>query len=212
MKDVVLVGAGKFALEVARYIDDVTAGGADAYRITRYLALNGEPRHAPDELTLPLEEFDPTPGARVVVAVSDTAQRRALLDGFIADHDLTPESIVHPSASLAETCRHGVGNIVGPNCYVGVNVTIGDFNVVNYHCTVGHHTRIGSNNFIAPNFHCGNSVTVGDNNFFGLSCTLAPDVAVGDDCTFQAGLNIFDPARSGHSYFSPSRLKAIQSL
>jgi acetyltransferase-like isoleucine patch superfamily enzyme len=212
VKELVVIGAGKFAIEVTRYIDDVTASGLAGYRITRYLAVDGDRAPSPAVAgAIPIEEFEPAAGAAVVVALSDSGQRREVIDDFVVRHGLAAENIVHPSARV-DGCRiEGAGNIVGPHCYLGAGVTIGSFNVLHYHCTFGHHTCLGSNNFVAPNFHCGNSVVIGDDNFFGLSCTVAPEVVVGDDCRFSAGLTLLDSARSGHSYLVPSRIKAIKS-
>lgn len=212
MTDLIVIGAGKFAAEVARYIDDITASGDQRYRISRHLTIAGEQTHVSPELCAPLEGFEPPPGSRIVLALSDTAQRRAVIDGFMSRHELTAENIVHPSSKVAAGALAGVGIIVGPDNYVGAEVTLGSHNVVNYHCTIGHHSRLGENNFLAPNFHCGNSVEIGDDNFFGLSCTIAPEVVIGSECRFQAGLSLFDNASSGFSYLSPSRIKSIKSL
>ncbi|WP_181793449.1 hypothetical protein [Streptomyces sp. WELS2] len=213
MKDLVLIGAGKFALEVARYVEDVTAAGPrTGYRIRRYLSVDGDPVHAPAELTRPLADFEPAPGTHVVVALSDVVQRRQVIDDFVVKHGLVADNIVHPSSRVDPAALRGTGNIIGPDNYVGVNTTFGDFNVVNYRSTFGHHSRVGSNNFVAPNFHCGNSVEIGDDNFFGLSCTVAPGVEIGGDCRFQAGLSLFENAASGFSYIAPNRIKSIKSL
>ncbi|WP_239307807.1 MULTISPECIES: hypothetical protein [unclassified Frankia] len=212
MTDLVLVGAGKFSLEVARWIADITAAGQADYAVTHHLAVDGEPVHAPESRCIPLDKFDPTPGTRVVVAMSDVARRVAAVGGFVEKYGLTAENIVHPSSRVDPDALVGGGNIIGPNCYVGVNVRVGAFNVLNYYCTVGHHSRIGSNNFLSPNFNCGNTATVGDRNLFGLSCTVGPEVVIGDDCVFQAGIDIFENAVSGCSYLVPSRVKAIKRI
>jgi acetyltransferase-like isoleucine patch superfamily enzyme len=212
VKELLLIGAGKFALEVTRYIDDVAAAGLREYRVTKYLAVAGEAVHAPADLCSRLEGFDPPPGVGVVLALSDPARRRAVIDGFIAKHDLQAENIVHPSARVEPGALTGPGNVIGPDNYVGVNTTLGGFNVLNYRSSIGHHSRLGSNNFIAPNFHCGNSVEIGDDNFFGLSCTVAPEVIIGGDCKFQAGISLFDNAASGYSYLVPNRIKSVKSL
>ena len=212
MTGLVVIGAGKFAVEVSRYIDDLTSAGLDGYRIDRYLSVAGEDVHVPADLCGALDEFEPQAGTRVVLALSDTTARRAVIDDFIEKYDLSAVNILHPDSRIDAGQVDGVGNIVGPNCYVGANVKIGSFNVVNYHCTVGHHSRIGSNNFIAPNFNCGNSVEIGDDNFFGLSCTIAPEVAIGSDSRFQAGITLFEDTASGHSYLAPNRIKSIKSF
>jgi UDP-3-O-[3-hydroxymyristoyl] glucosamine N-acyltransferase len=212
MTGLVVIGAGRFAVEVSRYIEDVAAAGRDGFRIQRYLSTPGETVHVPDDRCVPLEGYEPEAGTRVVLALPDPVQRRAVIDGVITTYALVAENIVHPSSRIDPAQLAGPGNIIGPNCYVGVNVTLGGFNVINYHCTVGNHSHIGSNNFIAPNFHCGNGVEVGDDNFFGLSCTVVPEVVIGDNSRFQAGLTLFEDAPSGHSYLVPSRVKAIKSL
>lgn len=223
MTDLVVIGAGKFALEVTRFIDDAAPAAGDepggggapgerGYRIERYLSVPGESVHVPADRCAPLAGYEPAAGTLVVLALGEIAARRAAIDGFIAKHGLSAVNIVHPTSRIDPSQIKGTGNIIGPNCYFGVNVTLGSFNVINYHCTVGHHSRIGSNNFIAPNFNCGNSVTVGDDNFFGLSCTIAPDVDAGSNSRFAAGLTLFENAASGHSHLAPNRIKSIKSF
>ncbi|MEV6976012.1 hypothetical protein [Kitasatospora sp. NPDC093806] len=205
MKDLVVIGAGRFALEVTRYVEDTAA-----HRVVRYVAVAGEAVAAPAELCVTEHDFAPEPGTPVVLAVSDVARRRELIDGLIGRHRLLAENIVHPSSRVDAGALRGTGNVIGPDNYLGVNATLGDFNVLNYRSTVGHHSRIGSNNFIAPNFHCGNSIEVGDDNLFGLSCTVAPGLVIGSDCRFQAGLSLFENASSGFSYIAPSRIKSVK--
>jgi acetyltransferase-like isoleucine patch superfamily enzyme len=209
VRGLAVIGAGKFAVEVSRYVDDMTSAGLSGFRIEQYLSVPGEAVHAPVAQCIALEAYELPAGTRVVLALSDTTLRRGVIDGLIEKHGLIAENIVHPSSWIDAAQIVGVGNIIGPSCYFGANVTLGSFNVVNYHCTVGHHSRIGSNNFIAPNFHCGNSVAIGDDNFFGLSCTVGPDVAIGSDSRFQAGITLLEDTTSGHSYLAANRIKSI---
>ncbi|MFC4535086.1 hypothetical protein [Sphaerisporangium dianthi] len=207
----VVIGAGTFAVEVTRYLDDLVAAGHDDHRVERYLAVAGEPVYAPAERCTALEEFAPEPGARVVLALADPARRRPLIDGLIADHGLDAVNVVHPAARVDPAQIAGAGNIIGPDCYIGADAVLGGFNIIHYHCSVGHHSRIGSNNFFAPNFHCGSGVEIGDDNFFGLSCTVAPGVDAGSGSRFQAGITLFENAASGHSHLVPSRIKSIKT-
>ncbi|MBP2706968.1 hypothetical protein JOL79_24590 [Microbispora sp. RL4-1S] len=207
----VVIGAGTFAVEVARYLGDLVAAGHDDYRVARYLAVAGEPVHAPVELCAALDDFAPEPGTRVVLALADPALRRPLIDGLIAGHGLDAVNVVHPAARVGPAQIAGAGNIIGPDCYVGADAVLGGFNVVHYHCSIGHHSRVGSNNFFAPNFHCGSDVEIGDDNYFGLSCTIAPGVDAGSGSRFQAGITLFENPASGHSHLVPSRIKSIKT-
>lgn len=206
-----IIGAGKFAVEVTRYIDDINARHPE-FAISGYVPVDGDPTVVDGDRPVTTADHVPVPGTWVVVAVSDPQLRRSLIDDYVVPHELRPANIVHPEARLDPAALRGAGNIIGPWCYVGADSTIHSFNVIHYHCSIGHHSRIGSNNFIAPNFHCGNSVDIGDDNFFGLSCTVAPGVTVGDSSTFQAGIALFEQPESGRSYFAPNRLKSIGSL
>ncbi|NYH80244.1 UDP-3-O-[3-hydroxymyristoyl] glucosamine N-acyltransferase [Actinopolyspora biskrensis] len=205
MNELVAIGAGKFALEVARYAEE------SGFRIERYLALEGEDIHAPDGMWSNLAEYDPNEGTRVALAVSDMVLRREVIEGYITARELEPVNIIHPSSHLDPVAIEGGGNVIGPDNYIGVNTVVGSYNVVNYRCTFGHHSRIGSGNFFSPNFHCGNSVRIGEGNFFGLDCTVAPEICIGDECRFQAGITFFEDAASGFSYLTPSRIKSIKS-
>ncbi|MET8141486.1 hypothetical protein ABZU32_14360 [Sphaerisporangium sp. NPDC005288] len=207
----VVIGAGTFAVEVTRYLDDLVAAGHHDHRVARYLAVPGEPVHAPLERCVPFADFEPHPGVRVVLALTDPAERRRLIDGLVDDHDLDVVNVVHPAARVDPAQLLGPGNIIGPDCYIGAGAVLGGFNIVHYHCSIGHHSRIGSNNFLAPNFHCGSGVEIGDDNFFGLSCTVAPGVDAGSGSRFQAGITLFEDAPSGHSHLVPNRIKSIKT-
>ncbi|WP_283139386.1 hypothetical protein [Rhizohabitans arisaemae] len=204
----VVIGAGTFAVEVTRYLDDLVAAGHDDHRVARHLAVAGEAVHLPAEA---LEKSPPEPGTRVVLALTDPVERRRLIDGLLAEYGLDAINVVHPAARVDPAQLLGVGNIIGPDCYIGTDAVLGGFNVIHYHCSVGHHSRVGSNNFFAPNFHCGSDVRIGDDNFFGLSCTVAPGVDTGGGGRFQAGLTLFENVPSGHTHLAPSRIKSIKT-
>ncbi|MFR9752373.1 hypothetical protein ACL02S_15245 [Nocardia sp. 004] len=210
MADLVVIGAGKFAVEVSAYLDDARAAGAGGPRIATYLTIADEEVHVPSQRCVPLDGFTFSEDTEVIVAVSDIALRRKLFRDVVEKYGLRAANVIHPGSTYASARIEGTGNIIGPSCYLGADVVIGDCNVLNYHCTIGHHSRIGSNNFFAPNFHCGNSVEIGHDNFFGLSCTIVPEIRVGDHGSFQAGLTLFDNPESHHSYFVPTRMKSLK--
>ncbi|MBS2961889.1 hypothetical protein KGA66_02435 [Actinocrinis puniceicyclus] len=208
MTGLTLIGAGKFALEITRYVEDAFAARG-GLRVERYLSVPGEQVQVPAGRCAELDTCDLPAGTPVVLAVADPATRREIIDRHIVGRGLLAENVVHPSSRVDPAQLTGPGNVIGPHCYLGVNVSLGGFNVINYHCTVGNHSHLGSNNFLSPNFHCGNSVAVGDDNFFGLGCTLVPEVVIGSSSRFQAGITVFEDAPSGHTYLLPNRIKAL---
>lgn len=203
MADVVLLGASKFAAEVARYVH-----GA-GHTIDRLLALPGEEVTVPDGRWEEMSREALPDGTRVVLAVADMELRAVAVRDWIEAWNLDAINVVDPSSTVEEGALQGVGNVIGPENYIGVNATLGSFNVLHYKSSIGNHSHVGSLNFISPNFHTGNTVTIGSGNFIGIGCQLAPGVTVGDDCRIQAGLTLFEDAVDARSYLAPSRIKSL---
>ncbi|MFE3519185.1 hypothetical protein [Streptomyces sp. NPDC059166] len=203
MGDVVLLGASKFAAEVARYVQ-----GA-GHRVDRYLALPGEVVTVPEGRWEDISREALPDGTPVVLAVADTELRASAVRDYIEAWNLDAVNVVDTSSTVEDGALLGVGNIIGPENYIGVNTTLGSFNVLHYKSSIGNHSRVGSLNFISPNFHTGNTVTIGSGNFIGIGCQLAPGVTVGDGCRIQAGLTLFEDAVDARSYIVPSRVKSL---
>jgi acetyltransferase-like isoleucine patch superfamily enzyme len=201
--NVVLLGADKYALEVARYVRDA------GHTVDRFLALEGEEVVVPEGQWSEISRYALAEGTEVVLAVSDMERRAEIVRAYVEARNLDAINVVHPSSTIEDGALRGVGNIIGPDNYIGVNTTFGSFNVLNYRSSIGHHSRVGSMNFISPNFHTGNTVTIGSGNFFGVGCQMAPGVTVGDACRIQAGLTLFEEAVDGRSYLAPSRIKSL---
>jgi acetyltransferase-like isoleucine patch superfamily enzyme len=209
MTPLYIVGASKFALDIAGYLAAGPGPGGEERGVRGFLAVEGEETASDPARTLPFEAGRLAEGP-VVFAVSDPEVRARLLAEHLEALRAAAVGVVHPTALLAPGCRIGAGNIVGPHCYLGTNSRLGDLNVLNYHVGFGHHSQLGDGNFIAPGFQCGNTVTIGSGNFFGLSCTVGPDVKIGDNNRFQAGTVVMQPVGSDLVCFSSERMKAMR--
>ncbi|CDM60015.1 hypothetical protein LPU83_pLPU83b_0015 (plasmid) [Rhizobium favelukesii] len=212
MKPVLLIGAGKFALEIAHYLEDCVRASAFKLELAGYVPLAGDAIAAPQASIRegPWESLW-NGEAALVLASSDPDQRAGFLD------DLDPIqrdrfiTFVHPSATGDGIPQHARGTIIGPHCHVGVNTRIGDFCVLNYLLSIGHHSEIGEGNFFSPGFHCGNSVSIGRRNFFGLGCVVGPGVQVGHANRIQAGSLILETIGNAMVCVPTQRTKFIPS-
>src|SRR3954462_3471127 len=88
VRGLAVIGAGKFAVEVSRYVDDMTSAGLSGFRIEQYLSVPGEAVHAPVAQCIALEAYELLAGTRVVPALSDPTLRRGVIDGLIEKHGL----------------------------------------------------------------------------------------------------------------------------
>ncbi|WP_024511575.1 DapH/DapD/GlmU-related protein [Bradyrhizobium sp. ARR65] len=211
MTDIFIIGAEKFALEVASYVECARSPDRKQFKVAGFLSLEGELVATPGARTVTFKRsWFHDRAAAFVFAVSDPA-RRAVMRSWIGPElrDRFPP-LVHETANVACSARIAPGALVGPFCRVGVNAVIGAFTILNYQCGVGHHSRIGERVFLAPGFQCGNSAVVGDGCFFGLSCVVCPSVAVGPEAHVLAGTCLTENLASGMLAFSSSRMKSIQ--
>lgn len=203
MTGVYLLGAGKFAAQVARYVRDAARAGTVDWAVRGFVALDAAPSSVPAGLIVAADDVG---GGPVLLALSDLDERRKAVARF-PDADFV--NLVHPTSLVDDRQLIGTGIVIGPFCSVGADATVAGFTVVTNHCSVGNHSRLGSNNFLSPSFHGGNSVEIGADNLFGLSCTVAPEVRIGDHNVFAAGVTVFDDAGDGRTHLSTARVKAL---
>jgi UDP-3-O-[3-hydroxymyristoyl] glucosamine N-acyltransferase len=209
MTAVILIGAGKFALEVTSYLQDALKAEGRSLTSLGYLALDGEEVAAPAAATRPFDPDHLRGEAALVLATSDPERRPELIELLLPAMADRLIRIVHPSSTVAAGAVDGAGIIIGPHCHVGVNARVKDLTIINYLASVGHHSTIGTGNFISPGFHCGNSATIGDGNFFGLGCIVGPGVVIGNRNRVQAGSALLENVGDGLFCFPSSRTKSM---
>lgn len=204
MNDILVLGAGRFAVELATYLHDIEPSA-----VVRHLAVDGEAcGNATQAQVWPLEGLDSR--YRYVLGVADIALRQSLIERFFSDGRLQAPNFIHPSVRHRLDLTQCRGNVIAAHSYLGVNTRIGSWNMINYHCCVGHHSTLGDNNFLSPTFNSGNSIVLGNRCFIGLGCLVTPHTVIEDDVTVQAGCTLSEliPARS--HCVSTARQKIIQ--
>lgn len=211
MTPLFVVGASRFALDVAGFLEASLRHEGVEPAVESYLSVDGEEVAADSARTRP---FDPEVlrSSKVVFAVGDPQIRARLFAEHLEALRGAAINVVHPTALVGAGCRMGTGNIIGPYCYLGTRSRIGDLNVLNYQIGFGHHSQLGDCNFVAPGFQCGNTVTIGNGNYFGLSCTVGPGLTIGNNNRFQAGTTVAQPVGSDLLCLSSERLKAVPAL
>jgi sugar O-acyltransferase (sialic acid O-acetyltransferase NeuD family) len=122
--------------------------------------------------------------------------------GRIKNPNVIFPNIIHPSFQILdpETLRMGKGNIITKDCYVTVDVTIGDFNILNGSVVFGHDVIVGNCNVFMPNVRISGAVTVGDGNLFGISSIVLQQLKIGNDTTIGAGAVLMTKPKEGGVY------------
>jgi UDP-3-O-[3-hydroxymyristoyl] glucosamine N-acyltransferase len=81
----------------------------------------------------------------------------------------TPEKGIHPTA------------VIGKECVIGNNVSIGAFCVIGSHCVIGENTCIEANSILSDN------VVIGKEGYLFAKVTIYPHVKIGDRIVIHSG-------------------------
>lgn len=123
---------------------------------------------------------------------------------------------IHPTAVVEDGAILADGVEIGPLCYVGANVKIGEGTRLIAHCNIDGYTTIGKNNVLHPFAALGQPaqdhsvvpgaatyLNIGDNNVFREGCTMhtgtAPESAttIGSNNYFMAGSHVAHNCKIG---------------
>jgi sugar O-acyltransferase (sialic acid O-acetyltransferase NeuD family) len=197
MREILVLGTGAVAAELASYFEDnnrFIADEKDKFYIKGYIeyAHNIENYWKKYELKAPvlgdIDSYDFQPGTEVFIAISNVEFKTKLINELDKKGVRFP-NFMHHSSIVASTAELGRGNIIYPHVIVGPKVKIQDFNLVTSYSFISHDCVIGSMNFFSTAGLAG-KVEVGDNNFFGIRSTVIPSVHIGSGNTIQAGMII----------------------
>ena len=174
MKQIAIYGAsghGKVVADIARlngyddilFIDD---------GIATYLSFE---RFVQQQLDIP-----------VALGVGN-AQVRARLYRRCREHGLSIETLVHPSAVLADGVIVGEGTVVMANSVINSDTDIGKCCILNTSCVIEHDNSIGDFVHIAPQVACAGGVKIGDYSHIGIGSCIIQGITVGSHTVIGAG-------------------------
>jgi len=124
-----------------------------------------------------------------IVAIGDNATRAREFERCIA-MGMSPISVVHPSAVIAEQVRIGSGTFVAAGVIVNVDARIGENAILNTGCTVDHDCMVGDHALIGPTASLCGGVSVGVGTLVGAGTSLIPRSSVGDWSVVGAGATV----------------------
>jgi len=203
MDDIVIIGAGGFAREVAWLIHEIN-GQAARWNLLGYIEA------APAQVGRPvgrshvigddrfLERYDRELSLVIAVgrpAIIERVRRR--VEGL--SHLRFP-NLIHPSVLWDQgRIEMGVGNIICAGNILTTDIRIGSFNILNLGGTCGHDAVIGDHCVLNPGAHIAGRVTVGDTCLLGTNCAVLETLTIGDHATVGAGSLVIRDVVSGQT-------------
>ena len=192
-KDIVILGAGGFAREVAFLVDDINRASTEPpWNLLGYIdaappaeaAFNGKyPIVGDDDYLISLgREIYAVPG----IGTPDIIRR--LHEKFRSRTHIRFPNLIHPNVVMdRDRIRLGEGNVICANCVLTTDIVLGDGNILNLACTVGHEMVIGNYCVFNPGANLSGGVTIEDGCLVGTGATVLQYLRVGAGAKVGAG-------------------------
>lgn len=204
MKNIIIVGAGRFGRElccwleqvldpasmrIAGFLDDTRAPAPQLNDDYAYPLLGPIDGHAIGEAELFLLAMA-EPAAKLRIAASLTARGAAFF------------TLIHPSAVLARTAKLGQGVVICPFAMLSADSMVGDFVTINSYSSIGHDAVIGAGTTLSSHVDITGGVVVDDGVFFGSSAVVLPQLHVGSGATVGAGAVVMRQVAAGATVYT----------
>ena len=200
-KDLVIVGAGGLAREVALLVEDINqvraewnllgfidklpsatgrkSGSWEIVGDDSYFAAHQQPLHVVIAIGMP----------KVIAQIATQLRRYS---------HLTFPNLLHPSTVWRrEQVHFGEGNIVLAGVSFTTDIDLQSFNVINPMCSIAHDSRIGSCNLISPGVNISGSVVIGDECMIGTGAKIVQGTIIHDRSQVGAGAVVLRNVEAG---------------
>lgn len=189
-KQLVILGGGGFAREVAWLVEDINRHGEERFRIVGFWVhanettpghIRGLPIVTPDDLKQYL------PDLYAVAAIGKpSARMRAVAEA--EELGCKFATLLHPRTSFDPlTSTIGEGSVVCSGCIITVDVTIGKHVVINLDCTIGHDTVIEDYVTLSPGCHISGKNHIGAGSFMGTGAVTIEGLSIASSAVVGAG-------------------------
>jgi sugar O-acyltransferase (sialic acid O-acetyltransferase NeuD family) len=112
---------------------------------------------------------------------------RLKLHDFLVDEGLTPVSIVHPTAWVADDAVIGPGAQILAGAIVAAEARLGRQCIINNHALVEHEAHLDDAVEVGPSATVLGLTYIGVNTLVGVSATILSRLKIGSDVTIGAG-------------------------
>jgi len=189
MQDIVIVGAGGFAREVAWLIEDINLKN-NLWNLIGYIDENLSNKGCLLNGNEVLGNFDSIKWGNeniyYICAVGDTLVRKELSEKA-ESIGLKPAILIHPNVIMSKYVKVGEGTIICSSNTITVNVEIGKHVIINLDCTIGHDVLIQDYVTILPSVNVSGSVILEDGSSIGTGSAIIQGKRVGINSIIGAG-------------------------
>lgn len=187
MKDVVIIGAGGFAREVAWLIEEINKKN-EQWNILGFIddntenvgkSLNGYKIIGNTDY---LNEMNKNIYA--VIAIGNGKIRKKVVEKL---KKRKFGILIHPNVSISDSISIGEGSIICSGNILTVNISIGKHVIINLDCTIGHDAVIENFSTFLPGTNLSGETIVEECSTLGTGSTVIQGVKIGKNVMVGAG-------------------------
>jgi sugar O-acyltransferase (sialic acid O-acetyltransferase NeuD family) len=202
LKDVVVFGTGGHSKVV---YDAINKQGV--YRVAAFVSLSNDL-----ENFLGIPHFHQSKFSKInlsagVVAIGDNTVRADLVK-FIKSINNNFEfvTVVHPSASIANGVRLGVGTVVMAQVAVNIDTVVGEHCILNTSSSIDHDCRISDFSSVAPRAVLGGNVHIEKLSVVSIGAVVKHGCKIGENSVLGAGATLLSDLQSNAvAYGTPAK-------
>ena len=132
---------------------------------------------------------------------------RATLGNQLQLAGLNLATLIHPTASIAQTVKIGTGCQILANAVVAADSTMGDACIVNNSANIDHECQLGHGVHIAPGAVLCGCISVSDNAMIGAGAVILPRLRIGRNAIIGAGAVVTKDVPDGVTVFgNPAKI------
>lgn len=187
MKNIVIIGAGGFAREVAWLIEEINKEKLQ-WNILGFIEdgsenigkdLNG---YKVIGNTKDLEKI--SNDTYVVIAIGDGKVRKKIVEKL---KNIKYGTLIHPNITISNSISIGEGSIICCGNILTVNINIGKHVIINLDCTIGHDAVIKDFSTLLPGTNLSGKTLIGECSTLGTGSAIIQGIKIGKNVMVGAG-------------------------
>ena len=183
MKDLVIVGSGGFASEVAWLVERINHV-LPTWDLKGFVD-NDVDKHGvigDDDFIMRCERE-----LYVAIAIGTSVTRERLYAKYRRNPHIRFANLMDPSVIASDRNEYGEGNIICAGTILTVDVKIGNCNIINLDCTVGHGATIKDFVTISPSVNVSGNALIDSGCNVGTGTQIIQGVTIGRNAIVGAG-------------------------
>jgi sugar O-acyltransferase (sialic acid O-acetyltransferase NeuD family) len=182
MKEIVIVGHGGLAKEVAFLIEEINRAKS-TWNLRGYISAerNNIGTHSGKYMVVETDDWlsQTQENLAVAVAIGQPGTLKTIHTKLKSNKNLEFPNLIHPRAfGDWDQIKCGDGNIVMGGASFTTQITLGSLNIFNPGCTIAHDCVLGSYNLINPSASLSGEVVLGDEIMIGTGARVLQQLHV----------------------------------